>query len=313
MSNSPMLSIVIPIFNVEKYLSKCIESVLIQTYDDFELILVDDGSPDNCGRICDDYAKKDNRIIVIHKENGGVSSARNAGLDIAKGKYIGFVDPDDYIDKDMYYDMIMSAEKNNADIVCCNWFVDDNGNIYSHKTDASVLEIMNKEQFVCELFKIPRTVGGSCCTKIFLKKNIKNKFNETLDICEDNMFLFENSKNINKVLFVDKCLYNLYQRNTSATRANVDETLYKSILVRYSIFNNFKNHSKICYEQIQYDLIDSCLQYQLKKNIDIKKAKYIYKLYKEQVISCLFFFNSRISTKNKIIYLKYVLTLGRKM
>jgi len=91
---SPKISIIVPVYKVEPYLRKCIDSILAQTFTDFELILVDDGSPDGCGKICDEYAKKDNRILVIHKSNGGLSSARNAGLEIAKGEYIGFVDSD---------------------------------------------------------------------------------------------------------------------------------------------------------------------------------------------------------------------------
>lgn len=119
----PAISIIVPVYKVEEYLPKCIDSILAQTFADFELILVDDGSPDNCGKICDEYADKDNRIVVIHKENGGVSSARNAGLDIAKGKYIGFIDSDDYIDPDMYETLYNNLVNNNADISICGIFV----------------------------------------------------------------------------------------------------------------------------------------------------------------------------------------------
>ncbi|WP_338367787.1 glycosyltransferase family 2 protein, partial [Enterococcus faecium] len=86
------ISIIVPVYKVEKYLRKCVDSILAQTFTDFEVILVDDGSPDNSGKICDEYAEKDNRVRVIHKENGGLSSARNAGIDVARGKYLGFVD-----------------------------------------------------------------------------------------------------------------------------------------------------------------------------------------------------------------------------
>ncbi len=116
-----MLSIIVPIYNVEAYLPRCIDSILAQTYTDFELILVDDGSPDNCPSICDEYAEKDSRIIVIHKENGGLSSARNAGLDIAQGDYIGFVDSDDFIHPQMYERLMESLTDNNADISICNF------------------------------------------------------------------------------------------------------------------------------------------------------------------------------------------------
>ena len=92
-----MLSVIIPVYNVEKYLRKCVDSILLQDFANMEVILVDDGSPDNSGAICDEYAEKDARVKVIHKENGGVSSARNTGLDVAQGKYIAFVDSDDYL------------------------------------------------------------------------------------------------------------------------------------------------------------------------------------------------------------------------
>lgn len=98
----PTISIIVPVYNVEAYLCRCIDSILAQTFTDFELILVDDGSPDNCSSICDEYAKKDSRIVVVHKENGGLSDARNTGLDIAKGEYIGFVDSDDFIHPQTY-------------------------------------------------------------------------------------------------------------------------------------------------------------------------------------------------------------------
>ena len=94
---STLISVIIPVYNVEKYLKKCIDSVISQTYSNLEIILVDDGSPDNCGRICDDYAQKDDRIIVIHKKNGGLSDARNAGIEICKGEYISFIDSDDFV------------------------------------------------------------------------------------------------------------------------------------------------------------------------------------------------------------------------
>jgi glycosyltransferase involved in cell wall biosynthesis len=116
---SDLISIVIPIYNVEKELPECLESVINQTYTNLEIILVDDGSPDNCGAICEDYAKKDSRIVVVHKKNGGLSDARNAGVEVANGTYIGFVDSDDYIDNHMYdilYDAIICKK---ADIAEC--------------------------------------------------------------------------------------------------------------------------------------------------------------------------------------------------
>ena len=111
-----MISVIVPIYGVEKFLPNCIDSILKQTYTDLEIILVDDGSKDNCPAICDEYAKKDNRIKVIHKENGGLSSARNAGLKIAFGQYVSFIDADDFISPNFYEILLENLLKNNADI-----------------------------------------------------------------------------------------------------------------------------------------------------------------------------------------------------
>lgn len=119
----PLFSIVIPVYNVEKYLSQCIESVLEQTYTDFELILVDDGSPDNCGRICNAYAETDSRIRVIHKENGGLVSARQAGAEAANGDYVCCVDGDDWIAPDYIEKIAEEAMRSNSDIICVGMVV----------------------------------------------------------------------------------------------------------------------------------------------------------------------------------------------
>ena len=116
--SSPLVTIVVPIYNVEKYLTRCVDSIINQTYQNLEIILVDDGSPDNCPRICDEYAKKDSRIRVIHKENAGVGMARNTGIENATGKYICFFDSDDYIEPITIEQSCLLAEQESADLVC---------------------------------------------------------------------------------------------------------------------------------------------------------------------------------------------------
>lgn len=118
---NPIISVIIPVYNVEKYLYKCIDSVLGQTYKELEIILVDDGSTDNSGVICDEYEKKDDRIKVIHKKNGGLSDARNCGLDNAIGEYIAFLDSDDWVDIDLYKNLYYLIDKYDADIAVCNF------------------------------------------------------------------------------------------------------------------------------------------------------------------------------------------------
>lgn len=152
-----MVSVVVPIYNVEKYLCECLESVINQTYDRLEIILVDDGSEDNCGRICDEYASRDHRIKVIHKLNGGLSDARNAGLEIAQGEYVYFLDSDDYIQLDAIDHLVDHIEKEQADFVFFNTevFSDEEGvpveelrikHLYKTMPGAEVLKLRIKSK-----------------------------------------------------------------------------------------------------------------------------------------------------------------------
>lgn len=147
----PKISVIVPIYNVEKYLVHCIESIINQTYKNLEIILVDDGSLDNCPTICDEFAKKDSRIIVIHKKNGGLSDARNAGLDIATGEYIGFVDSDDYISTDMYRILFNRLSEKDADMAICNYLcVDEDYELLRGKNDVLPIddEYIDADKFV---------------------------------------------------------------------------------------------------------------------------------------------------------------------
>ena len=139
------ISIIVPVYKVEKYLSKCIESILAQTFQDFELILVDDGSPDLCGDICEEYALKDSRIKVLHKENGGLSDARNAGIELAQGEYLAFIDSDDYVAPDMYETLYSLAQEYQAEIAVCNAVLVDETVEPVYK-DSSELYVMKSEE-----------------------------------------------------------------------------------------------------------------------------------------------------------------------
>lgn len=131
-----LISVIIPIFNVEKYLKRCIDSAINQTYSNIEIILVDDGSPDNCPKICDEYKNTDSRIKVIHKENGGLSDARNAGLDISTGKYVTFIDSDDYIDEDYIKFLYDLVNKYNVKMAICSYkAIYDNGTILTQENN----------------------------------------------------------------------------------------------------------------------------------------------------------------------------------
>lgn len=140
------ISVVVPIYNVEKQLPRCLDSLLCQTYGDFELVLVDDGSPDGCGKICDEYAARDSRIRVIHRENGGLSAARNSGIDAAQGEYLAFVDSDDYVAADYLEFMLDLMLDNNADIAACGAAAVYPGGKTDVSNTDSVLRVMDSRQ-----------------------------------------------------------------------------------------------------------------------------------------------------------------------
>lgn len=166
----PIISIIVPVFNVEPYLRKCVDSLISQTFVDIEIILVDDGSTDNSANICDEYSLKDKRIKVIHKKNGGLSDARNAGLEICKGEYIGFVDGDDYVSENMYQILYDKAVKFNADVSGCQLV-----NVFPHKVfkpEKKNVVLHDKIDMIKNIFAI----GGSLsvCNKIFKKFIFEN-------------------------------------------------------------------------------------------------------------------------------------------
>lgn len=194
----PKLSIVVPVYNVEEYLKRCVLSILNQTFSDWEMILVDDGSSDDSSAICDDYVQKEKRIRVIHKENGGLSSARNAGLKEAKGEYVGFVDSDDTINKEMYAKMIEIAEKTEADFVMSDYMrIPANGSPYL-KTLHIRGGLYTKEDIQKDIY--PSLIMGSnidygpllsACNCLYRREFLHSNglcFDEDIRWSEDNLF-----------------------------------------------------------------------------------------------------------------------------
>lgn len=144
-----LVSVIVPIYKVEKYLPRCIESICNQSYSRLEIILINDGSPDKCGEICDEYASKDNRIKVIHKENGGLSDARNTGIKNATGEYIAFIDSDDFIVNTAFEYLVSEATKYNLDIIAANAIVFTTEDIQRQMKKADSSDILTGEQFLC--------------------------------------------------------------------------------------------------------------------------------------------------------------------
>ena len=197
-------SMVVAVYNAEPYINRCLESILSQNFNDYEVILVDDGSTDSSAKICDEYAEKYDFFRTIHKNNGGVSSARQTGLDNAKGEYVIHIDPDDWIEKNLLRTMYEKALTENADMVICDFIVEEKGKKYYSKqepTDLDHFTVLN------DLFM---NLHGSCCNKLirrelFTEYNIR--FRMDLSYCED---LFLNAcvlKNPVRVAYVNEALY----------------------------------------------------------------------------------------------------------
>ena len=159
-TKSPKISIIVPVYKAEKYLYRCVDSILAQTFSFFEVLLIDDGSPDNSGKICDEYALLDSRVRVFHKENGGVSSARQLGIDNVQGEYTIHVDPDDWIEPQMLEELYVKAVVEKADMVICDFIFDyPDRQVYVNQKPSSLAH----EIVLCELFQ---HLHGSCCNKM---------------------------------------------------------------------------------------------------------------------------------------------------
>lgn len=195
--NRPVISVIVPVYNVEKYLRQCIDSILKQSFQNFELLLIDDGSPDESGKICDEYAAKDGRVRVFHKENGGVSSARNVGLDNARGEWIAFVDSDDYVTQDYLFDLYNSLKGNDIDLVIQNVCVFKDGTEPYHNDTSELsqeIQVYDKCEFKKMLVEQLLVLRCWPVSKLFRQSLIKRNnlmFSLDLDFAEDYYFLFD--------------------------------------------------------------------------------------------------------------------------
>ena len=220
----PLVSVIVPIYNVEKYLEKCIDSIINQTLKEIEIILVDDGSTDNCPRIIDEYAQKDKRVIAIHKENGGQGSARNAGLDIASGEYIGFVDSDDWIDLNMYEELYNSLIVNKADIAICNRNIYNEDYICKSKVEVKgiLYENVNSNiiNYISSDMFYPNALG--VVNKLYRRDLIRNnniRFNDVKKVgSEDTLFNYEILLYTSRIVSNARINYNQLFRSGSTMR-----------------------------------------------------------------------------------------------
>lgn len=210
---SQVISIIVPIYNVEKYIHRCIDSILVQTFTNFELILVDDGSTDNCLEICNEYALKDSRIKVVHKENGGVCSARNTALDIAQGEYIGFVDSDDWIEKDMYETLYYLSMKYETDVVECDiLFVNDRDDNIDKCANVEV-QTGNRYFALERIMKI--SFSNVVWNKLYKRNIFENLRFPGVKRFEDVYITYKIILQSKKYVYTNKKMYHYYQHSNS--------------------------------------------------------------------------------------------------
>lgn len=237
--NSPKVSVIVPIYNVEKYLDRCLRSLINQTLTDIEIILVDDGSPDNCPKICDDYAQKDIRIKVIHKKNAGLGFARNSGIEIATGEYVAFVDSDDYVNEAMYKTLFERAKLSDEDAVFCGFRTEIANGIF--RDSKEVLSDQQWEGKDVKTFMYDMIASGKNIRQERLyqmsvwhaiyKKDIitKNKIvfpSERDVVSEDIPFQIDFLKNVNRVLYLNKHFYYYCLNGMSLTATFNKEKFY---------------------------------------------------------------------------------------
>lgn len=229
---NPLISVIVPVYNVEKYLDRCIESIVNQTYKNLEIILIDDGSPDNCPYICDEWKKRDKRIVVYHKRNGGLSDARNYGMARSKGKYIAFVDSDDYLDKDMYMTMLNAIIANKCSLACCGRFYVNNQKMFQSKNIMQHKVFSNKEA-IHELLN-NGCIEEAVWDKLYLKELWDGLKYPLGEINEDLVIMPEILRRSKNVVHVGESYYFYCYNGESITKSGYSEK-------KRVIFNHLNN------------------------------------------------------------------------
>ena len=238
---NPLISIIVPIYNVEKYLNKCVQSLLNQTYKNLEIFLVDDGSPDNCDQICDDYAEKDKRIKVIHKKNGGLADARNVAIDIATGEWIVFVDSDDYVESDYVENLFSLTQKYDCKIACSGFrYVFENEDIPSSVNDTQEKECCYDKWSALKLLFLQNIISTEAWGKIYhsslFESGIRYPYGLIYEDLPTTYLLF---MLCDKIGYSSKKTYNYLIRSTSIEGAKFNKRKSESAV---EIIESIQNH-----------------------------------------------------------------------
>ena len=315
-----VLSIIVPVYNVEKYLKTCINSLLEQKLDVYEIILVDDGSTDSSGGICDEYAKKHEKIQVIHKKNGGLSSARNTGIENAVGKYIGFVDSDDYIMPEMYKNLIEVAEKCNAQMVMSRYFCFENQSDLE-KISINLKEVKNKarvyntEDVLKEFFT--RNIPESVCSNLYSSELwSKLRFVEG-EINEDTNVVYKLLVGSKKTVVMDAQFYGYRKRYGSITNSGYSEK-FKVVTEHMSYLENDVKRKHPDVMPYLYHFVGThyfCLLNSILDSENFELYKSEYELYRKEFKRLVYYFIrwEKFQWKEYVIALLLILPFGEKI
>ncbi len=294
------ISIIIPIYNIEKYLERMLDSILNQTYKNLEIILIDDGSSDKSSKICDIYMKKDKRIRVVHQDNNGVSFARNVGLSLATGDYIGFVDSDDIIDRNMYKRLYENINRYNCDISVCNYTTFTESPIFEY---SSKIDIYSKDEALLDIIS-DGSITNFLWNKLF-KKELFNDIEFPIgNIYEDMYIMPRIIEKTQKICFDNSKLYAYFIRTNSYVN-----TYNKKKNINYLTFSDSCYEYLKKYENLKSDLekyrlfyiYSAFLQSAKSKCINIFKDEYMNNYYK--IFKVNFELNNKFSFKRKILYI----------
>lgn len=292
----PVISVIIPVYNIEQYIEECVESVLAQTYKNLQIILVDDGSTDRSGQICDSYKNMDSRITVIHQENQGVTAARRKALDLAIGEYIGFVDGDDFIEHDMYRTLLDIITENQLDFVHSGYCKNNNKKIFGvNACKTSVFQSYQDKIDICkELLKIDGMVeiAPSLWSKLFRRKIIINEYNKVSDTQtygEDLITVCRCVLSSKKFAVIPNAFYHYRSRRDSITK----KTTMKRVMDQAALYQSLEHvFCEYCIEKkLQQALENRVSMLMLQdisqiNNLHIPRYKYpeIHRLFKQNII-----------------------------
>lgn len=281
----PLISVIVPIYSVEKYLNRCVESIVRQNYANLEIILIDDGSPDQCPAICDMWAERDARIQVIHKENGGLSDARNVGMEIAKGELISFIDSDDWIEKSFFQKLYAAMVENSADIVeCATAYDTEEGETVFIRKEAPAVFLDHKE--ILRRLILEDGVYQTVWNKLY-RREVIGDFNFEIGKCnEDDFWTYKVLDKAKKLAIVKKPLYHYIQRNTSIIGSKYNIRRLDSLEARFQRMEYLKKYDELDRLVRQQFVLDcmwhmQCVLLYLTKEEKMPARKYILEFLKK--------------------------------